>query len=689
MHNKPWYQNDYRRYLCDMHIDDWDESFLAQFSAEEYFQNLKKANVTSTVLYYQSHVGLCYFPTKVAKMHRALIGREDEMRRLTSLCRQNGISVVGYYSLIFNTWAHDHFPHWRMVMADGHSKRDRASDGTTVDFETAGGSRYGLCCPNNEEYRRFVYTQIDEMLDFFDPNGLFFDMLYWSHPCYCPSCKERWTRETGRSELPTVQDFSDPEWRLHCQRRNAWIGEFAQSITDYVKQKKPHLTVEHNVSAAAKERYFGTGSAVNLASEFCGGDLSGGLLEESVACKLFREITANQPFEYMFPKCEPDLYRHTLVKTEAHIEAAVFLAAAHHGATTVIDAIDPVGTLDARSFDTVGKVFAKLAPYEAYFCGEPIADVGVVYGLESKGKGRNGNSFTNHSATVSLIKQMVEAGIQVEVIAKKRDLTKYKIIFAACLWECEQELSEALTDYVKNGGILVLSGGENPALVNRLTGCRIVDFSRHKVCYFAPEQEYEGLFEGFNKKYPLQISARVPLIEVREKAKVLARLTFPYTLPSESRFASIHSDPPGVETAYPAVVEATCGNGRVIYCVAPLEQGEYVTYQSIVRNLIEKYVGSDSFTVTTNAPTNVETVAWRDGEDCYISNVLLLNPKEHAHIPSFEVRFKSEKRPDAVRLLPNKENIPFDHDGTYLYFQTKETRIFDTYRISFSSISEE
>mgnify|MGYP003294836356 CR=1 FL=1 len=33
-------------------------------------------------------------------------------------------------------------------------------------IENAGGRRYGLCCPNNDGYLNFVYTQIDEMLDF-------------------------------------------------------------------------------------------------------------------------------------------------------------------------------------------------------------------------------------------------------------------------------------------------------------------------------------------------------------------------------------------------------------------------------------------------------------------------------------------------------------------------------------------
>ena len=81
---------------------------------------------------------------------------------------------------------------------------------------------------------------------------------------------------------------------------------------------------------------------------------------------------------------------------------------------------------------------------------------------------------------------------------------------------------------------------------------------------------------------------RVPLVEAREDVRVLARLAFPYTVPSESKFASIHSDPPGPVTAYPAVLECVYGKGRGIYSVAPLENEDYVVYQSIVRNFIDR-----------------------------------------------------------------------------------------------------
>ena len=45
-----WYKNSYRRHLCDMHIDDWDEEFLSKFSPEEYFENLKKANTVVSLI---------------------------------------------------------------------------------------------------------------------------------------------------------------------------------------------------------------------------------------------------------------------------------------------------------------------------------------------------------------------------------------------------------------------------------------------------------------------------------------------------------------------------------------------------------------------------------------------------------------------------------------------------------------
>lgn len=40
---KKWYQSSYYRTLLDMHIEDWDASFLSEFDPDYYVEQVKKA----------------------------------------------------------------------------------------------------------------------------------------------------------------------------------------------------------------------------------------------------------------------------------------------------------------------------------------------------------------------------------------------------------------------------------------------------------------------------------------------------------------------------------------------------------------------------------------------------------------------------------------------------------------------
>ena len=82
MAHEHWYRNVFRRNLVDMHIEDWDARFLSAFDPETYAANLKRAHIGAPMLYLQSHVGHCYWPTKTGHMHAALDGREDLMRQM-------------------------------------------------------------------------------------------------------------------------------------------------------------------------------------------------------------------------------------------------------------------------------------------------------------------------------------------------------------------------------------------------------------------------------------------------------------------------------------------------------------------------------------------------------------------------------------------------------------------------------
>ena len=114
----PWYQRAYRRNVIDMHIADWDQKFLSEFDAKTYVDLLRLAEVQSAVVYAHSHVGHCNFPTKVGHTHNGMQGK-THLKDVIALCHQNGIAVQLYYSVIFDRWAYDNHPDWRIILVNG------------------------------------------------------------------------------------------------------------------------------------------------------------------------------------------------------------------------------------------------------------------------------------------------------------------------------------------------------------------------------------------------------------------------------------------------------------------------------------------------------------------------------------------------------------------------------------------
>ena len=49
MSNKPWYKKNLSRLLVDMHIPDWNDAFLADFSVEKYAQMMKLSGIAAAI----------------------------------------------------------------------------------------------------------------------------------------------------------------------------------------------------------------------------------------------------------------------------------------------------------------------------------------------------------------------------------------------------------------------------------------------------------------------------------------------------------------------------------------------------------------------------------------------------------------------------------------------------------------
>ncbi len=672
-----WYEGKYRRHLCDMHIDDWDDNFLSEFNPDEYYNNLKTAKVQSAMIYLQSHVGLCNFPTKVGTMHKAFVGREDTMKNLIKKCRDGGISVVGYYSLIYNTLEHDNHPEWRLVHEMGRSRRgDCVKHEDGASFKSG---RYGLCCPNNPDYRKFVLTQIDEMAEYTQVDGMFYDMTFWPHFCHCKHCRERYANEVG-GDMPQWDFKPTEEWNGYVKKRMEWMAEFANLVTEYTKRKMPGVSVEHNVAhAATVNNIYNCSKGVCDACDYVGGDLYGTAYLQSFACKLYRGISRNQPYEYMFSRCEPTLGSHTLTKSYERTLGSVMLTCAHHGATLFIDAIDPVGTQDKRVYEQIGKVFDIESKYEKYLRGDSMSDVGVYFGLNSKFS-ENGNSYNNGECAINLSKCFIRFNVPHDIVSADGNFNKYKVVIAPSVSNEEHEDIDRMLEYVKNGGNLIFSDAKKLKLMKVLLGAENISYSKSASTYLTPVIESHNLFDHFNEKYPLQVPGYVPLVEKYSNGNTIATITLPYTDDDELKFASIHSNPPGIKTNYPAVVEGTYGKGRFIWLAHCMEICEEYQYISILLNMI-KYMTKSDFTVKSNSPEDVEIVAFCDGNEYLVSAVLINDSYFARKIYPFDIAVKVDGKVKDVVLLPEEKHVDYSVSDGYVTFIANNFHIFDMYKI--------
>ena len=705
-----WYQQKYRRTLLDMHIPDWNDKFLKQFDPEAYFKALKRANVNAPMIYVQSHTGLCNWPTRSGRMHQGFAGCEDKMTRLFDLCRQDGMSVILYYSLIYNCEEAYRHPEWRMRSVDGGDCFQK-------------GSRYGVCCPNNKKYREFVKAQIEEFSAYFDFEGVFFDMPFWPMNCYCDSCKRRWAEEAG-GEMPRIVDWKNPRWRQLAEKRNEWMGEFAQFATDTIKALRPEVSVEHQYGNSLRYWRFGQNELISAASDYIGTDLYGGIEEQSFACKTWYNLTQNQPFQYMTSRCYPELAEHTTTKTPDQLRLHVMTTYAHHGAPLLIDAVDPVGTIDGRVYDLMGDIYREAEPFEKYAArGKMAYDVALYYDLNGKMNVElNGdsvealenseyyepvkrNGFPHHYAAMGAANALRKHHIPYGVINnwKLELLNGPKVVVISDDPGMKGREINAVREYVQNGGALYLSGHSAPELVEEIFQVKWEGPTQETYTYLAPAGASDIMQGEFTREHPLPMPERAMRVSGTPRGTVLAHLTLPWSIPTPKlvfpmeyygkpvpqdgqnvRFGSIHSNPPGEPTDIPAMLYADYGKGRVIWSALPIEKAIIPQHSRIFAGIIRRLMGNQPFAFGAEAADSVECILF-DAPEHRQKLISLINLQEDFNtLPAIDSKIwvRTAKKPVSVLSLPDEKPVNFSWQDGRVEFTVDILKQFKMFAIN-------
>ena len=303
----------------------------------------------------------------------------------------------------------------------------------------------------------------------------------------------------------------------------------------------------------------------------------------------------------------------------------------------------------------------------------------IYYGIRSK-TSRYTKGCNSKTACVTAAATLSRRHILYGVTGSYHDLNRYPVLIAPMLSAMEDD-NERLIRYVEDGGILYLSGADNKQLVEVLTGGTYAGMTENDMLYISPKKEYAPLFGWFNEKYPLPYDGFAPVLTGIDPAYVAAALTLPYTGKDELRFASIHSDPPGVPTGIPMLVIRPYGKGTVIWSAACLEGVAMDEYRDIFLGLLLKVRGDMPFSLHSNAPASVEFTLFESKGEKLVTAVHMCNDAAVPTLPGFEVRVRTEKQPCEVLLLPERTPVPFAYENGETVFHARNLHILDMYQI--------
>lgn len=176
----------FRNVHIDFHTGGTIPGVGEKFEKEEFKKTLLDAHVDSIQIFAKCHHGYCYYPTKVGTVHPAL--KFDLLGEQLKACKEAGINASAYITIGYSELDADAHPDWNAY--DFNTKKPLAFD---YDYNAKPTDSRPFCswrilCPNNPEYKKHILDICREVVDLYNPDGLFFDICAVGEPCVCPSC---------------------------------------------------------------------------------------------------------------------------------------------------------------------------------------------------------------------------------------------------------------------------------------------------------------------------------------------------------------------------------------------------------------------------------------------------------------------------------------------------------------------
>jgi len=628
-----------RQVHLDFHTSEHITGIGAKFDKQQFQNALKAGRVGSITLFAKCHHGFMYYPSAVSPMHPHL--SFDLLSAQIEAAKEIGVGTPVYISAGLDERIANKEEGWLV----------RNKDGSTLWVNSFTVPGYHQLCFNSP-YLDLLISQVKEMLNTFDCDGLFMDIASVT-PCYCAACREL-LKEEGKSI------FDD---EAVCELAEKTYFKYTDAVKAAVDAIKPGLPIFHNGGHIIRGRrdIVATNTNIEIESLPTGAQWTYDHFPLSAAyARTLGKKYLSQTGRFHTTWGEFGGYKHpNALKYETS------LAIANGACCLVGDQLHPNGEMDVATYKLIGSAYEYIEKCEPWCGGEKfVADIGVLSSeaVNSSNKCECAKSDRYGRIDAGVLRILTEGQYLFNVIDMQEDFSAYKLLVLPDIIRLSDELLKKLKAYIAAGG-KILASGESGLAENEDTflldlGAEYIGLSEYSPVYVKPDCDLPSLQSSYFVTYTNGYT-------VQPSGEKLGDMANPYFNRTAEHFCShLHSpvDPTPVSAA---ITQGADG----IYLAWSVFQEYYamgtLAHKQIVHQMINRLIDK---TADVKMPAQGKiTLAHRSEENQYVLHLLYGAPVKRGAVEVIEdlpaiceisCRLQM-KEPKKIYLAPSKENIPF------------------------------
>lgn len=641
---------------------------------------------------------VAYYPTDVPLHHRsAWLGDSDPFGYLVKGCRKMKMSIIARTDP-HATWqnVYDVHPDWIAVTADGEKRRHWAKPDLWVTCALG---------PYNFEFMTQVHKEIMER---YEPDGIFSNRWAGSGVCYCEHCQKNFKTFSGM-ELPRSNNSSDPVFRKYSEWNIARLKELWLLWDDVIRKKK---TTSRFIPNGFPDKVI-TGQLSDIV--FTDHQARSGYTMPWSNGKVAKELRASigmKPMGGIFSVGVEEKYRwKDSVQSDEEIRIWVAEGTAN-GMRPWFTKFSGV-LYDKRWLATVDNIYQEHYRNERYLRNTaPLARVGMVFSEHSSNYGNETWQQKNGDHEMGMYQALIEARIPFEMVNDRlldaEQLKPFKLLILPNISSLSDKQCNQLREFTRNGGSLLATFETSlyDEKGNRRNNFGLADLfgvSYTKQVDGPMQNSYLSLKSDTdsNKYHPvlkeLEDATRIINTVYMVKVKPETELPSPVTLiPTYPDLPMEHVFPLIPETDIRGLYLNDIGNSRVAYFPIDIDRTYWqimsTDHLKLIQNTIRWALNEEPI-AEVDGPGVIDVTVWRQKDSMTVHLVNLTNPmmmkgpfREFIPVDA-KVRIKIPKgtKPKEVRLLLNGTKPEFKNKNGYINLDVSQIKDCEIIGIDFSN----